>query len=199
MVLVCGSTWPPDEEILARFAKMPPRPMRLILAPHVISEEHLQQIEKLFPDSVRYSSFRGDRGDRGTSGFKGFKGTSGTKGFRGSRVLIIDNIGILSKLYRYADVAYIGGGFGVGIHNILEAVTFGKPVLFGPNYHKFQEARDIIARGGGWSVGSADQLMHTLGPLVADPDKRQKPSQACTEYMQQNLGSTEKILAVIEF
>lgn len=181
-ILVGGSTWPPDEEILARFAKMPPRPMRLILAPHVISEEHLCQIEKLFPDSTRYSRIS----------------SPSSNSSKPSKVLIIDNIGLLSKLYRYADVAYIGGGFGVGIHNILEAVTFGKPVIFGPKYQKFQEARDIIACGGGWSVNSAEQLMHTLGPLVADPSKRQQPSQACTQYMQQNLGSTEKILSTIE-
>ena len=182
-VIVGGSTWPPDEEILSRFAKMPPRPLRLILAPHVISEEHLKQIEERFPDSVRYSVL---------------KDLKHSKGLKDHKVLIIDNIGMLSKLYRYADVAYIGGGFGVGIHNILEAVTFGKPVLFGPNYQKFQEARDIIACGGGWSVDSADSLLHILGPLVSDPHKRELPSQACTHYMERNLGSTDKILSTIE-
>ena len=180
-VVIGGSTWPPDEEILSRFAKTPPRPMRLILAPHVINEEHLQAIEKLFPDSVRYSQL-----------------TTHISSLITKKVLIIDNIGMLSKLYRYADVAYIGGGFGVGIHNILEAVTFGKPVIFGPNYHKFKEARDIIACGGGWSVKSADDLLHTLGPLVGDPHKREQPAKACLAYMQQNLGSTEKILSTIE-
>lgn len=179
-VIVGGSTWPPDEELLARFAKSAPRPVRLILAPHVISEEHLRQIEALFPESIRYSAL---------------KDSNATKAHQ---VLIIDNIGMLSQLYRYADVAYIGGGFGVGIHNILEAVTFGKPVLFGPNYHKFKEARDIIALDGGWSVSTADELMQRLAPLVADRKRLEEPSQVCLKYMQQNLGSTEKILSTIE-
>ncbi len=179
-VIVGGSTWPPDEELIARFAKNTPRPVRLILAPHVIGEEHLRQIEALFPDSIRYSVAK-DHPD-----------------IKGHKVLIIDNIGLLSQLYRYADVAYIGGGFGVGIHNILEAVTFGKPVLFGPNYHKFKEARDIIALGGGWSVASADELMERLAPLVADRQRLEAASQACLEYMKPNIGSTEKILSTIE-
>jgi len=82
----------------------------------------------------------------------------------------------------------------VGIHNILEAVTFGKPVLFGPNYHKFQEAHDIIARGGGFSHRDADSLRRNIEPLLTDPEALKKASQACTAYMQENLGSTEKII-----
>lgn len=184
-VVIGGSTWPPDEEILARYVQMSPRPMRLILAPHVINEEHLKQIERLFPGSVRYSSFSS------SSSSSSLNSTT-------RQILIIDNIGLLSKLYRYADVAYIGGGFGVGIHNILEAVTFGKPVFFGPNYHKFQEARDIIARGGGWSIDGFDALNQPLSRLLTDPEAREKASQACQEYMNENLGSTDKILGEIE-
>ena len=196
-VLVAGSTWPPDEELLFNVTELLSNKvteshsatqqlsnsatpvLRIILAPHVISEEHLKQIETLFPDSIRYS--------------KVTESHSATH-----RVLIIDNIGLLSKLYRYADVAYIGGGFGVGIHNILEAVTFGKPVLFGPNYHKFQEAHDIIARGGGWSHRNLDELTAHLTPLLTDPTAYDKASQACTDYMNENLGSTETILNAIE-
>lgn len=172
-VLVCGSTWPPDEQLIAETAQG----IRIILAPHVISEEHLCQIEKLFLDSIRYSKCGDDSHQQ---------------------VLIIDNIGMLSKLYRYATVAYIGGGFGVGIHNTLEAVTFGKPVLFGPNYHKFQEARDIIARGGGFSHSDADELKHNLEPLLTGATALEKASQACRDYMQANLGSTDKIMNTIE-
>ena len=181
-VLVCGSTWPPDEELLAKLQVTDYR-LRIILAPHVISEEHLQQIEKLFPDSVRYSAL---------------KDIKAPKDLKDNNILIIDNIGMLSKLYRYADVAYIGGGFGVGIHNILEAVTFGKPVLFGPNYGKFQEAKDIIARGGGWSHSCQDELVAHITPLLTDSDAYRKASQACTDYMNANLGSTDKILNTIE-
>lgn len=172
-VLVGGSTWPPDEELIAETVKN----TRIILAPHVISEEHLCQIEKMFPDSIRYSRC-GDNSNQ--------------------RVLIIDNIGMLSKLYRYATVAYIGGGFGVGIHNILEAVTFGKPVLFGPNYHKFKEARDIIARGGGFCHHNIDEMKNNLNPLLNDSDALEKASRACLDYMQENLGSTTKIMDTIE-
>ena len=178
-VLVAGSTWPPDEALLARL-KVEGERLKVILAPHVISEEHLQQIEKLFPSSTRYSRLSSS--------------TSATS----SNVLIIDNIGLLSKLYRYGDVAYIGGGFGVGIHNILEAVTFGKPVLFGPNYHKFQEAHDIIARGGGFSHTDATTLEHNLTTLLSDSDAYNRASQACIDYMNTNLGSTDIILQTIE-
>lgn len=179
-VLVCGSTWPPDEELITQSLNHPvTQSLKIILAPHVISEEHLQQIEKLFPDSIRYSAAQS-------------LSHSATP-----QVLIIDNIGLLSKLYRYADMAYIGGGFGVGIHNILEAVTFGKPVFFGPNYQKFQEARDIISRGGGWSITSAHEL-ETLMQQLTDSETYQKAVQACRDYMQENLGSTGKILETIE-
>ena len=179
-VLVGGSTWPPDEQILAHVREVHGDwfPGRIILAPHVISEEHLRQIERLFPDSVRYSQLTGESGN--------------------ARVLIIDNIGMLSALYRYGDVAYIGGGFGRGIHNILEAVTFGKPVVFGPNYHKFQEACDIIARGGGWSIrGESDLEEGELKRLMTDPDAYRKAAEACRRYMEENLGATEKILSQV--
>ena len=177
-VLVCGSTWPPDEELIHQLSVTGDE-LRMIIAPHVISEEHLKQIEALFPDSVRYSKLA--------------SGTHTT-----NQVLIIDNIGLLSKLYRYADVAYIGGGFGVGIHNILEAVTFGKPVLFGPNHQKFQEAKDIIACGGGFSHSDQTSLERHLKPLLTDAEAYRRASQACLDYMNANLGSTEKILSTIE-
>lgn len=178
-VIIAGSSWPPDEELISKYIETSPLPLRVILAPHVISEEHIKQIEGRFSDSVRYSQLS----DNASSSAK---------------TLIIDNMGMLSQLYRYADVAYIGGGFGVGIHNILEAVTFGKPVLFGPNFHKFKEARDIIALGGGWSHSTFDQLKEHLDTLLMQPDAYQKASQACTQYMQQNLGSTSIILNNIE-
>lgn len=179
-VLVCGSTWPPDEALLSEL-KNKSEELRIIIAPHVISEDHLQQIEKLFPDSIRYSKL-----------------TTYHLPLNTTRVLIIDNIGLLSKLYRYADVAYIGGGFGVGIHNILEAVTFGKPVLFGPNHHKFQEALDILARGGGFTHSDAASLERNLMPLLTDHEAYNRASQACTDYMNANLGSTDIILKTIE-
>lgn len=188
-VLVAGSTWPPDEQILAhvRDANDDWFPGKIILAPHVINEEHLKQIETLFPDSIRYSECINALTQ------------SHNNTFTHSKVLIIDNIGLLSKLYRYATVAYIGGGFGVGIHNILEAVAHGKPVVFGPNYHKFQEAHDIIARGGGWSIhGEYDMEEGDFMHLITHPEALMKASLACIEYMRRNLGSTTKIMDTIE-
>lgn len=184
-VLVAGSTWPPDEQLLARLHESKEWfPSRIIIAPHEIHEEHLQQIERLFPGSVRYSSL--------TSSTSLTSPTSST-----GRVLIIDNIGILSKLYRYATVAYIGGGFGVGIHNILEAVAYGKPVVFGPNHHKFQEAHDIIELGGGMTVDEHPDVS-LLRKWFTDDDIYHAASDACLQLMRRNLGSTDIILHTIE-
>ena len=190
-VLVAGSTWPPDEQVLAHVRETNGDwfPGRIILAPHMINEEHLKGIEELFPDSVRYSVL-----NKGDSQPDTQHSTQ-----KPPKVLIVDNIGLLSKLYRYADVAYIGGGFGVGIHNILEAVTFGKPVFFGPNYEKFQEAHDIIARGGGWSIhGEYDMEEGDFKRLMTDDRALLAASQACIDYMSANLGSTDKIFNTIE-
>ena len=213
-VLVAGSTWPPDEALLSKVTEVlsnkvtkshsATQPLshsatpilRIILAPHVIGEEHLRQIERLFPDSVRYSKVTELLSNKVTESHSATQPLSHSAT---PQVLIIDNIGMLSKLYRYATVAYIGGGFGVGIHNILEAVTFGKPVFFGPNYHKFQEAHDIIARGGGWSIrGEYDMEEGDFKRLMTDDKALHTASQACTDYMNENLGSTEKILKEIE-
>lgn len=178
-VLVAGSTWPPDEQLIARLRESKQWfPERIIIAPHEIHEEHLRSIEALFPDSVRYSRLSGSNSTAG-------------------RVLIIDNIGLLSKLYRYATVAYIGGGFDVGIHNILEAVAYGKPVVFGPNYHKFQEAHDLIDLGGCMIVDEHPDVSF-LRKLFTDDDIYHAASDACLQLMRRNLGSTDIILNAIE-
>ncbi|MGX8713310.1 MAG: 3-deoxy-D-manno-octulosonic acid transferase [bacterium] len=190
-VLVGGSTWPPDEELISK-SRIKNEELRIILAPHVISEEHIKQIEILFPNSIRYSKCANVLMRECVSDTEIAQSHNNT--LSQPKVLIIDNIGLLSKLYRYATVAYIGGGFGVGIHNILEAVTFGKPVFFGPNYHKFQEAKDIIARGGGWSICCESDLVDRMGRLLTNPEAYCHASQACTDYMNANLGSTEIIL-----
>ena len=185
-VLVAGSTWPPDEQLLARLSESKEWfPERIIIAPHVINEEHLKQIETLFPDSIRYSECINALTQ------------SHNNTFTHSKVLIIDNIGLLSKLYRYATVAYIGGGFGVGIHNILEAVAYGKPVVFGPNYHKFQEAHDLIDLGGCMTVDEHPDVSF-LRKLFTDDDIYHAASDACLQLMRHNLGSTELILTTIE-
>ena len=144
--------------------------------------DRVQQIERLFPDSVRYSAIKDSKDPRE---------------FTDRKVLIIDNIGLLSKLYRYADVAYIGGGFGVGIHNILEAVAYGKPVVFGPNWNKFQEAHDILELGGGMTVDEHPDVSF-LRKLFTDEEVYRAASDNCLELMQRNLGSTDIILKTIE-
>ena len=179
-VLLAGSSWEPDERNLKQYLDHAGNGITLVLAPHVISESHLSHIESLFGKErcVRYSQL----GEGQSSG----------------SVLIIDNIGMLSSLYRYADVAYIGGGFGRGIHNILEAVTFGKPVVFGPNYHKFKEACDIIERGGGFSYAEYGQLEECLDRLLGDSGQYEAASRVCLQYLNENTGSTELILTEVE-
>lgn len=185
-VLVAGSTWPPDEQLLARLRESKKWfPERIIIAPHEIHEEHLRSIEALFPDSIRYSECINALTQ------------SHNNTFTHSKVLIIDNIGLLSKLYRYATVAYIGGGFGVGIHNILEAVAYGKPVVFGPNYHKFQEAHDLIDLGGCMIVDEHPDVSF-LRKLFTDDDIYHAASDACMQLMRRNLGSTDIILKTVD-
>ena len=185
-VLVAGSTWPPDEQLLARLYKNKEWfPERIIIAPHEIHEEHLRSIEALFPNSIRYSECINALTQ------------SHNNTFTHSTVLIINNIGLLSKLYRYATVAYIGGGFGVGIHNILEAVAYGKPVVFGPNHHKFQEAHDIIDLGGGMTVDEKPDVS-LLRKWFTDVEAYHAASDACLQLMHRNLGSTNIILKAVD-
>ncbi len=184
-VLMAGSSWEPDEEHILAFTKQYDKPLKVILAPHVISDAHLRQIEKSFsPDNcVRYSAIADPGAD--TTLLQ-------------RQVLVIDNIGMLSSLYRYATVAYIGGGFGKGIHNTLEAAVFGTPVCFGPNYGKFQEARELIACGGARSYTSADELCSILRLWFDDSDARLAASAASSAYMQSHTGATQTIMDKIE-
>lgn len=178
-VLLAGSSWEPDETNIKKFYDHYGEGLTLILAPHVISESHINAIVNLFGKSncTRYTQM--------------------TQRVAGSRILIVDTIGILSSLYRYADVAYIGGGFGRGIHNTLEAITFGKPVVFGPNYQKFKEAKDIIALGGGFAYSQYPQLQQILDRLLNDKEQYDKSAQVCTQYLDENLGSADKILSLV--
>ena len=179
--VVAGSSWEPDEEMLKRYMDESGRELRLVLAPHVISENHIEKIERLMGKGVcvRYSQM-----DEET-------------GITGKNVLIIDNIGLLSRIYRYAEVAYIGGGFGRGIHNILEAITYDVPVVFGPNHRKFQEALDIIRLGGGVGYSRYEELKEAMERLLGDEKERQKASEVCRRYVAENIGSTERIMETV--
>ena len=184
-VLVAGSTWPQDEANLHSFIGKHSQPLKVILAPHLIDEGHLAQIEHLFgaDNYTRYSAI--DNATPETALLQ-------------RQILIIDNIGMLSSLYRYATVAYIGGGFGKGIHNTLEAAVFGCPLCFGPNHAKFREALQLIACGGAVPYSTAEQLCSILDGWLDNNESRKTAAEACLAYMQQNLGAVDTIMKTIE-
>ncbi len=173
-LFVAGSSWEPDEDIIIRYINEHPTVMKWIIAPHEIDEAHLQRIEKkISVASVRYSAFDPD-GDE-------------------SRVMIIDNIGMLSSVYRYASMAAVGGGFGKGIHNILEPACWGIPVLFGPNHGKFREAADLTERGGAVAFNSFDTFAAAVNKYLADSAALNAAGAACASYIAHNKGATDKV------
>ena len=177
-LVVAGSTWPRDEEIIAGVGT---KDHKWIIAPHEISEAHLQSIEKLFPHALRYSMITDERDQR----------------LPEARVLIIDNVGMLSRLYHYATIAYVGGGFTRdGIHNILEAAVWNKPVIFGPNYAKYREARELIAAGGAFSIEGSKALQDQLAAL--QEEVLEKSSANAGRYVQEHGGATAKVMAYIQ-
>ena len=182
--IMAGSTWPPDEKLLVEFYSTMPADYCLILAPHDISESHIAQIKTMFPDSQLYTELNADQPSRSLSLSKG----------RPTRLLIINTIGILSQLYQYARFVYIGGGFGVNIHNIQEPVTFGCPVVFGPKYTSFKEAVDLVALQGAFSVKDAAELQAVFTRLMTDEAFYAKASQTCRDYLAAQVGATEIIL-----
>lgn len=176
-VMVAGSTWPPDEDLIINYFNQHPE-LKLIMAPHVVSPEHLQQIEsKLQRPTVRYSQLKEQS--------------------READCLLIDCYGLLSAIYRYAQIAYVGGGFGVGIHNVPEAAVYGIPVIIGPNHHKFMEANDLLANGGCFEVKNAADFNTTVDHLLSHPDALQRASKASAEYIHNSAGATRKIYHVV--
>lgn len=174
-VLIAGSIWEADEAVLlpalsgTAFAGG-----KIVLAPHDPSESYVERLCRQWPDSVRYSRF-----DAGADA--------------GKRTLIIDNIGLLNQLYRLGDIAYIGGGFGKGIHNTLEPAAFGLPVMFGPKYRKFEEARQFVALGGAFPVKDAASVEQVLLRLQ-EPAFRQNASNALKKYLQASQGASGRAL-----
>ncbi len=185
-VLVAGSTWPADEELLSRLHTRFPD-WKIIIAPHEIHEEHLRSIEKLFPDAIRFS-----KSSQSVTGQRSRNPDHPSS----TNILIIDNIGMLSSLYGYGQIAYIGGGFGVGIHNTLEAAAYGIPVIFGPNYQKFQEAKDLLTHGGGFSIGNTDELITAFENLLSG-SSRERAGQIAGRYVQEHAGATVIILRLL--
>lgn len=173
-IIVAGSSWPKDEELLVRYLQEH-ADVKLILVPHEIHETHLAGITKLLNTNfVRYTQTE-------------------ELSVQSANCLIVDTIGLLSSIYSYANLAYIGGGFGVGIHNTLEAAVWNVPVVFGPNYHKFREARELIEAGGAFSIDNYEVLEAQFNTLFAD----NKAGMIAGEYVATNIGATELIIKEI--
>ncbi len=173
-IIVAGSSWQPDEDILIDYFNNHSE-QRLILAPHVVSEQHLAEIEsKLRRPSVRYS-----------------KATAETAAQ--AHCLIIDCYGLLSSIYRYATVAYVGGGFGAGIHNVPEAAVYGVPVIIGPNNQRFREARELIKEGGCFEIRNSQDYISIITHLTTDTPFLQHASQISHDYICANAGAVDKI------
>lgn len=176
LVLVAGSSWTADEELLVRFMSEHPGKIRLIIAPHELHESSLAELKSAFgPRCGMYSSLSASEAKE-------------------LDVLIIDMIGILSQLYRFGRLAYIGGGFGAGIHNILEAAVYGVPVLFGPNYHKFHEATELVAAKGAFPVHQYKDLQSRILDFIDKKGEIAEAGERCARFVKVNLGATRKIL-----
>ncbi|HEY8387193.1 MAG TPA: glycosyltransferase N-terminal domain-containing protein [Parasegetibacter sp.] len=202
-VIVAGSTWTEDEEELAHYVKAHPQ-HKVIIAPHEVDEDNIKDIETLFPGSIRYSvlakNLNAPEHDRNSSIPVWTPGTNDDESKKEQgNPLIIDNIGMLSRLYKYATVAYVGGGFGNdGIHNILEAAVYNKPVIIGPVYEKFKEAVDLVEKGGVIVIESALELEARLNELLNNDEYLEKTGDICGNYVRSNTGATKDVLNYIQ-
>lgn len=179
-VVVCGSTWEADEAIWVHYVNTHPE-MRFIIAPHEIHKDNINHIKGQFKNSVAFSDWAGKTGNISESRAD-------------FNCLIIDNIGMLSRLYYYADITYVGGGFGDrGLHNILEAAVYGKPVIFGPVIYKNFEASELIEAKGGVSVKTAIELEKYVDELFSDADLLKITGEAASQYVLKSSGATQII------
>ena len=177
-LFLAGSSWKPDEEIIAKYINSYPGIMKWVFAPHEIDNENIERLEKLFTvKSVRFTEFTDNSAD--------------------ARVMIMDNIGMLSSAYRYASIAAVGGGFGKGIHNILEPACWSIPVLFGPNFGKFREAVDLIAMEGAKSFNDYDDFEEILNLWISDETEYRKAATRAGDYVNKNRGATDLIMKEI--
>lgn len=179
-VMIAGSTWPKDEENIIKYINTSDNNYKYIIAAHEVDESHIKNIiSDIQKPYVRF--------------------TKATKAeIDAAEVLIVDCIGVLSSLYRYGDISYIGGGFGRGIHNTLEAACYGLPVIFGPNYHKFKEAKDLLALGGAFTYENSLELNSLLDSHHDDLDLRKKSGDLSINYVDKMRGATDEILRIIK-
>lgn len=179
-VIVAGSTWQKDEEALLYMLNTLDFDVKLILAPHEIHAGNISRIENLFAKkSIRMSQ-------------------ANAENIRNFRVLIIDNIGLLSSIYKYGHIGYIGGGFGAGIHNTLEAATYGIPVVFGPNYQKFNEAKDLILQNAAFTFADNKQLLNIVFRLFNNGDACKICGQNAIDYVHEMRGGTALVMDKID-
>ena len=178
--IVAGSTWPEDDSLLIDYINTSKENTKFIIAPHNIDSSQINSmLKKLQKPTVLYSNYKNEA-------------------LENKSVFIIDTIGLLTKIYKYADIAYIGGGMGSsGLHNTLEAATFGVPIVIGKNYQKFPEAKAMLTKGGLLSVDSGASLQETLDALVKNPEKRKALGQTNKEYIKNNKGASELVMAEI--
>ena len=175
LTFVAGSSWGPDEDIFIKYFNAHPE-MKLIIAPHVVNDSHLKEIEsKLQRSCVRYT-----------------KATE--EDVQQADCLIIDCYGLLSSIYRYGEISYIGGGFGVGIHNVLEAAVYGIPVIFGPNNKKFREAQHLLANKGGFEINGYEDFEQLMNKFLSDEAYLKQSGKAAGDYVKGNAGAMEKIM-----
>jgi hypothetical protein len=180
LTFVAGSSWPKDENLLVDYINNTSAKVKFIIAPHNIKEDQIQQLKNTISKKVVLFS------EKETNNLAEFD------------VFIIDTIGILTKIYSYADIAYVGGGFGnPGVHNILEPATFGVPVVIGPNYSHFAEATALVNMGGCISISNEDELADAFSNLVANEDVRHEKGHICTTFVKMNQGATAVIMKKI--
>lgn len=176
-ILICGSTWPEDEQlILEALDQLAVKP-RIIIAPHELDPGQLRSIEERFPKPV----------------ITWTKAEASTPGRLNAATLLVDRIGLLARLYKYGDIAYVGGGFTHGIHSILEAAAWGRPVIFGPKHTKFAEGRGLVEAGGGSSVASDGELTAVLDRWLNDPEARRKSGGSAGHWVRERTGATPRI------
>ncbi len=180
-VFIAGSTWPQDEKLVTSLVAAYPE-WKFIIAPHEISDEKIEKLISLLPEgsTIRYSQI-----------------SNLNSQISDQKVLVIDNIGMLSSLYQYGNIAFIGGGFGAGIHNTLEAAAFGLPVVFGPNYAKFKEAHDLIDLKAGFSISNETELRMITDRLISDEVFYNEASNKIATYVKEHTGATKTIIDYI--
>nr|WP_114940200.1 glycosyltransferase N-terminal domain-containing protein [Mucilaginibacter endophyticus] len=193
-LFIAGSSWPQDEALLAKLINQYPD-WKFIFAPHEIPEEKINNLIDLLPQgkAITFSQLKTEAEGLKSGDFINQSLTSNNL-----QALVIDNIGMLSSLYAYADIAYIGGGFGVGIHNTLEAAAFALPVIFGPNYQKFNEAKELIAIKAGFSISNETELKEIVDRLISDEAFYNNTRKKIFNYVKENVGATEMIMKYID-